>query len=155
MKINKLISIFLIIFLIIIIALFSLNFYQKKLSSTGPSVTIGREQVKVRVADTPEKREVGLSGTSSLNKNEGMLFLFDKEQYPSFWMKGMKYPIDILFINDQTIVTIYENVQPPKNDDAKLPLYQSSKPANIVLELPSGFTKNHKIKVGDYIKISL
>jgi uncharacterized membrane protein (UPF0127 family) len=57
-------------------------------------------EVKVEIADTPEKRQVGLMFREKLEKNSGMLFVFEEEQYVNFWMKNMKIPLDIIFISE-------------------------------------------------------
>lgn len=152
---NKLIGIFLAVLLIIgaVIIFFSLR--NGGLFGSGPKVTIGEEVLNVKIADTPEKRAVGLSETASLGENEGMLFLFDEEQYPAFWMKGMEFPIDIIFLDEKTVVTIYQDVQPPKDENGQLPLYQPTRPANRVLEVPAGFVKAHNLKVGDTVSVEL
>jgi uncharacterized membrane protein (UPF0127 family) len=51
------------------------------------------------VADTPEKREVGLSGVSRLAKFDGMLFPLEESPGTSFWMKNVFFPIDVYFFD--------------------------------------------------------
>ena len=52
-------------------------------------------KIKVELAITPEARAQGLSGRPSLSENEGVLFVFDKPDKYSFWMKNMNFPLDI------------------------------------------------------------
>src|SRR5690606_35019275 len=98
---------------------------------------------------------IGLSGKEKLEENNGMLFVFDKKDYHSFWMKNMKFPIDIIFLDNNTVVDIYKNVPPPKPGEnmAKLPVYRPSKAVNYVLEVPAGTADKAKIKVGDTIDL--
>lgn len=123
----------------------------------GPKgeVTINGRTFQVDIADTPEKREIGLSKKKSLSKNGGMLFLFDQSDYHSFWMKEMQFPIDIIYINNNKIVSVYENVQPPKDENAPLPLYKPTVPSDRVLEINAGLSKEYNIKTGDTAQIKL
>src|SRR5690349_12394377 len=65
-----------------------------------PRITIDNATFSVVVAKTPEEREKGLSGRDSLAQNSGMLFVFDHPDTYTFWMKGMKFPLDMIFIKD-------------------------------------------------------
>lgn len=108
----------------------------------------------VEVANTPELRKTGLGGRESLASNSGMLFVFDRAGKPSFWMKAMKFPIDIIWIKGSKIVDILQNVQPPSGDqaDSALPLYAPVTEVDKVLEVNAGDVVKYGIKVGDRIK---
>ena len=72
-------------------------------------VKINDKKYIVETAETPDEMAQGLIGVESLKDNEGMLFIFDDPQTVSFHMKGMKFPIDIVFINeDLKVISIYE-----------------------------------------------
>ena len=58
----------------------------------------------------------GLSGVGKLCRDCGMLFVFGKPKIQSFWMYGMKFPLDFVFIRDSRVVEVVENVQ--VNDDS-------------------------------------
>lgn len=104
------------------------------------------------VAVSPSAHEIGLSQTDSLPVDRGMLFLYDTPGFYQFWMKGMKFPLDILFIRDSTIVTIARNVPPPSGN-GDLPLYAPDKPANKVLEINAGLCDKYGIREGDTVEI--
>lgn len=124
------------------------NFDLKRSSS---AVTINDQTYKVTVVDTDATRQQGLSGKKSLKENEGMLFVFQqKGKYP-FWMKDMNFPIDIIFINDDTITDITKNAEP--NDSADRPQYAPSQDINYVLEVNAGETDKKNVKVGDKVTI--
>ena len=74
------------------------------------TVSMNNKTFKVTVAKTIEEKQKGLSGQKSLGQDKGMLFVFNEKGYYSFWMKDMKFPIDIIFIDGETIVTIYKNI---------------------------------------------
>src|SRR3990167_5277714 len=65
----------------------------------NPKATISNNSFELTVAETPKEMEIGLSETSSLPQNRGMIFLFKTPDYYSFWMKNMKISIDIIYIN--------------------------------------------------------
>lgn len=127
------------------------GFFNKKAQAT-----FNDQKVILDIADSPKEREMGLSGRNSLSDNRGMLFLFDEPVVPSFWMKGMKFSIDIIFINNDKIVTIYKNVPAPKTT-TEIPstYYQPTDPINKVIELKAGMADKFGLKVGDSIKLTL
>ncbi len=107
--------------------------------------TINNSSFNLILAKTPKEKEIGLSGKESLPKDQGMLFKFEKTGYYSFWMKNMKFPIDIIFIKNNKIVTIYNEVKPPANNK-ELAIYQPLEPADTVLEINSGLSKKYGFK---------
>lgn len=117
-----------------------------------PTATINNQAFKLYVAKSEKEKEVGLSGKDSLPQDYGMYFPFEKPDYYSFWMKNMKFPIDMIFLSNNRIVTIYENLEPPSQDLKSPPLYKSSEPADAVLEINAGLSKKYNIKVGDEIE---
>jgi len=107
--------------------------------------------IKVEVADTEQKREIGLMFRENLDENKGMLFVFDDEKYVTFWMKNTLIPLDIIFISSNgTINEIKENVQPCLADPCEL--YPSVNPSKYVLEVNANFSKKNGISVGDSVK---
>ncbi|CCF85758.1 DUF192 domain-containing protein [Nitrolancea hollandica] len=116
------------------------------------TVHIRGKKFSLDVATTPSAREIGLSQTDSLPVDRGMLFLYDTPDYYQFWMKGMKFSLDILFIRDSTIITIARNVPPPSGN-AELPRYAPDEPANKVLEINAGLCNKYGIREGDTVEI--
>ena len=117
------------------------------------TVKIGTHSFSVKVAKTSEEQQIGLSKTESLSKTSGMLFPFQKADYYAFWMKNMKFPIDILYINNKKIVTIFENVPAPASPNENPPLYHPTEPATMVLEIQGGLVTKYTIKEGDTVTI--
>lgn len=125
------------------------------------TVKIGNTSIKVDVADTDAERQKGLSGRSSLEKDSGMLFVINNNKVtPTFWMKDMKIAIDIIWIlssssdvKEGEIIQIDKNVEPPafNTPDNKLKLYSPKSAVDYVLEVNSGYSDLHNIKVGDAI----
>ncbi len=114
-------------------------------------VIIGNTVIEVEVAKTALAREQGLSRREKLEENKGMLFVFDKKDYHSFWMREMNFPIDIIWIADDKIVDIAHNV--PSTVSQFLKTYQPKEPVNFVLEVNAGFSESHGIKVGNKVEI--
>ena len=120
-------------------------------------VIVGESKVFVDIADTPSDWQIGLSEHKSLGKDNGMLFIFDKEDTrPSFWMEGMDFDIDIIWINDGKVTQIEQNVPKPDTGtpSAELPLYQPFDVIDYILEVNSGFVKENGIAVGDTVDFS-
>jgi uncharacterized membrane protein (UPF0127 family) len=106
-------------------------------------------RVSVEIADTHEKRALGLMYRRDLPALHGMLFLFPHQEPLSFWMKNTPLPLDIIFIDTtRTIVGIAQNTTP--FSEKMLP---SGKPAQFVLEVNGGFCQRHGIAVGDRVQL--
>jgi len=107
----------------------------------------------IEVANTPTKRELGLGERDSLPADHGMYFPFEIAQKWVFWMKGMRFPIDIVWIRDGKVVDIHRSVPPPK----VLPLetYSPIEPADAVLELNAGVTADIGLEPGDEVVLRI
>ncbi len=111
-----------------------------------------RVHVAVDVVETPMLRARGLSGRPGLAPEEGMLFLFETARIQSFWMKDMRFPIDILWIRDGRIVGISPNVPVPRTP-TELPQYPSPVPCDVVLEVRAGAAHRWGLLLGDAVRI--
>jgi uncharacterized membrane protein (UPF0127 family) len=105
------------------------------------------------IANDDKSRQVGLSERKSLDKNTGMLFIFDKKDTYSFWMKNTQIPLDIIFIDKDTIVDIVKNAPPQAGNTGKLPIYTPKKEENYVLEINGGQSDKYKFKIGDKVTL--
>ncbi len=122
------------------------------------TVTVSNESgalatVDARVADSPQERYDGLSGTDPLENGTGMLFVFPDESNVSFVMRGMTYPLDIVYIGaDGRITTIHTASVPPEGtSESDLERYPGR--AKWVLEVPAGWAERYDVTVGDRIDI--
>jgi len=117
---------------------------------TAERITVGSNTLAVDVADTPAKRQQGLSGRESLVQGSGMLFVFPQAGKWGFWMKDMRFAIDIIWADDDgVIVTIWPNVTP--NTYPKV--FYPHAPARYVLEVPAGYAATAGIGVGQKIVV--
>ena len=112
---------------------------------------IGQAEVIVEVADTGEKRSQGLAGRDGLEENQGMWFRFDQPGQYGFWMKGMKFSLDFVWISGDRVVEITENVPVSNEDSPKV--YQPQQPIEAMLEVNAGWVKGNGIKVGDEVVV--
>jgi len=147
-----------ILFIILVfIAVFGIIFQSFRRNSIpflkSPKATIDNHSFNLTVAKTLKETQIGLSEKKSLDQNSGMFFVFEGPAFYSFWMKNMKFPIDIIFIKGDKIVTIYENVNPPKTINESLSTYKPEEPADKVLEINAGLSKKYNIKKGNTVKI--
>lgn len=115
-------------------------------------VKIGRTQVQVEIAATPEKRAQGLSGRVELADDHGMLFPMGEPQVYAFWMKAMRFPLDIIWIRDGRVVDISENVPAPTAGELPVSV-RPREPIDYVLEVNAGFVEKKGIGVGDRVEI--
>jgi hypothetical protein len=111
--------------------------------------------VNVELARTEPQRARGLGGHAPLGEREGMLFIFDQPGLYAFWMKGMTFPLDIMWIEDDRVVHLEVDLPPPGpgSRDADLPVYGPRNPAHLVLEVHAGFAKKHGVGIGTLVEI--
>lgn len=120
-------------------------------------ISVGNAKLNVEVASTTAAQTQGLSHREQLTDTQGMLFDLRSRPIgkPTFWMKDMKFDLDIIWIKDFKVVDISKNV--PKPDPLvspnELPKYSPKENADMVLEVNSGWSDENKIKVGDKITL--
>src|SRR3989344_3643663 len=148
----------LLLFALLLIIIGGLVLVQNYLKEGGVSffkktsiIVINNQSFKVAVADSQRKWEIGLSETKSLQKDQGMIFLFDKSDYYSFWMKKIKILNYIIYINKKKKITIKKNVQLIKDKENPI-IYSSTQPANKVLEIQAGLSEKYNFKKGDKVQ---
>ncbi len=129
---------------------------QAKMSEKSPAIEVNGISLEVEIANTPEKQMQGLSGRGELKEGAGMLFPYAPPQEVTFWMKDMLIPIDMIFIMDSKVVTLYEHVKPEPNiPQNQLKHYSSVLPIDYVLEVPAGWSQKNGVTVGSSTDISL
>ncbi|MDO8470701.1 MAG: DUF192 domain-containing protein [bacterium] len=111
-------------------------------------VSLKGHQLSVEIADTPAKQGQGLSERVSMKEGEGMLFVFQHPHIPSFWMKDMHFPLDIIWIDEsRAIVGIERNV--PTSSFPQT--FSPTQPVLYVLELNASWADRYGVVVGDRI----
>lgn len=112
-------------------------------------IKINNKVIKVELAKTANEKQQGLSNIEKLCDDCGMLFIFDEKDLRFFWMKDMKFSIDMIWIDDDKIVNITKNADLPQGEN--IPTYSSDKKVNYVLEVNANFCEDNNIKVNDKI----
>ncbi len=104
----------------------------------------------IEIADSDYERETGLMYRSSMEPNQGMLFVFEDVAMHYFYMKNTEFPLDLIFVDDQMkIASFQKNAQPLK--ETSLP---SKVPVKYVLEVNAGLADKWSLAVGDSIVYS-
>ncbi|WP_062053142.1 DUF192 domain-containing protein [Aquimarina longa] len=104
-------------------------------------------KLNIEIADDEYQIQTGLMYRTSMQNNQGMLFMFPEEAPRSFYMKNTKIPLDIIFIDSKNkVVSIQKNARPL--DESLLP---SDGPAQYVLEVNAKLTTTWNLKKGDSI----
>jgi uncharacterized protein len=119
------------------------------------NVTVNGLTLVADIAVTNEQMAKGLSVKDGLAENEAMLFVFGNEAEHTFWMKDMKFPIDIIWIDsDKTIIHIEHNLQ-PCNSGVLCPTYKPTDDSMYVLETIGGFAEKYNIVKGTWVEFEL
>lgn len=119
---------------------------------TGTLVIGDRVTVTVELARSVQEQARGLSGRRELKPGHGMLFVYSRPQPVGIWMKDMRFSLDILWIRDGRVVHIEEHA-PPLVPGGPERVYTAT--ADLVLELPAGFSARERIRVGDPVKVQI
>lgn len=147
---SKIIIAIIVLLFLLGVGYFLYSNFGKTLLQKQPVATINNHKFELIIAKSAKEKEIGLSSYKSLPNDKGMLFPFGKDGYYSFWMKDMKFSIDIIFLKNNKIVTIYEKVPVPTKGGSLL-IYNPTSPADTVLEINSGLSKKYNLKVGDRV----
>ena len=137
---------FLMIFLLVFLSSCAQNYDQVLIDNGKGSIIIN-----VQIADDNKERTQGLMFIEKLDENDGMLFIFEKEEGRAFWMKNTLIPLDMIFINDELQIVDIKNAVPCKQDPCAL--YSSKKSAKYVLEVNSGFAERNEVVEGSKITV--
>lgn len=118
-------------------------------SSAGKhAIFFGNVEAFVDVARTPAERVKGLSGREAMQTNEGLLFVFEKNDTHAIWMKDMRFPIDIIWIDELfSVVDVAENVLPSSFPE----IFKPKQSAKFVLEVNAGWVAHNNVRLGDKV----
>ncbi|MDP6455275.1 MAG: DUF192 domain-containing protein [SAR202 cluster bacterium] len=121
-------------------------------ASSSPTVSIADHTFDVEVAFTADTRDDGLAGRDSIPDMTGMIYVYESGETEDAWMKGMRFPLDFMWIDsDCRIIDTHPNapIPPPNSSDRLLPTYWSIGQATYVLEVNAGTLSELGIRVGD------
>lgn len=142
-------TIILIFLLVAILASFFV--FGRTEGETKEILKIGSRQIEIETVSTQKKIQQGLSGRESLPANSGMYFVLGEARKATFWMKEMKFSLDIIWINDGKITAIEKNAPIPAGTN--IPTFNSPGLVTHVLEVNTGFTDRYSIKIGDKVEL--
>lgn len=143
----------LIVLAIVIVFAMGVRIYDARWPSA--TVQIGGQTLSVLVANSFQHHKAGWSNKNTMEKYQGMLFIFSDRGQHTMVMRDMRFPLDILWIDGSQVVDIAPNLAPePGKTEAELIPYFSRVPSNLVLELPAGFAVKYGVRVGDEVKIA-
>src|SRR5437867_3372076 len=106
--------------------------------------------VMADIAITDEQKTEGLDIKNNMTENHGMLFVFQQPDRYGFWMMGMKFPIDIIWLDSNGTVTHIEHSLIPcaqANSNHACPTYFPDKDSLFVLDTRAGFSMKHNVQV--------
>jgi len=145
--VSKLILIF---FLIFIAGLMVSPYFQKK----ELQVCFKDHCFIAELALAREEKRQGLMFRKSLEENRGMLFVYEKEEMRSFWMKNVLIPLDIIWLDqDKKVVHISENAQPCL--ELPCPSLKPNSPVKYVFEINGGLASEIGLVVGDKLEFQI
>lgn len=114
------------------------------------AISIGNSVLKAEVVNSAANKLRGLGGRKSINDGEGMLFVFSYDDYHGIWMKNVRFPIDIFWLNnDFRIIDFKMAIKPESYPE----IFYPREKARFILETGAGFAEKRKIKFDDLVKI--
>lgn len=135
-----------------IIIVLLLTFYLMNKDSSN-KVCIEDNCFIVEVVSSGPEREQGLMYRESLDKNKGMLFIFDNEGSYPFWMKNTLIPLDMIWINSEGVIVDIREAIPCEADPCLI--YSHAGSAKYVLEINKGLSSELEIEIGQIAKSNL
>lgn len=130
-----------------------LNFIRKRLSYASCTLYIGNVRLKAIMADSFIKRAIGLMYRENIAEDECMLFTFHGESMLGIWMKSMKFPIDIIWLDSGKNIVAIKEALPPCKGIISCKTYYPERKSMYVIELHSGFVKKNSVTKLTEIKI--
>jgi uncharacterized membrane protein (UPF0127 family) len=116
------------------------------------TVKIGDDHIKAEIAQSDQDKEQGLSGSSCIGVDQGMLFVFKESGKYDFWMKDMKFPIDIIWLNQSKQAV---KVEPGVSPETYPKTFVNERPAMYVLELRAARAQQLNIVEGSQLQFNL
>ncbi|MEM7565302.1 MAG: DUF192 domain-containing protein [Pseudomonadota bacterium] len=110
-------------------------------------ISINQNHYQVEIADSVEKRRLGLMHRQKLEDNHGMLLVYPNNGDHRIWMKNMLIPLTVIWINNQFSVVEIKKILPCAAPPCEI--YSSPFASRFVLELNDG---NHPIRIGDRVR---
>jgi uncharacterized membrane protein (UPF0127 family) len=107
----------------------------------------GERSFSIEVADEPAERAAGLMYRETMADNHGMLFVFERTQNATFWMKDTPMPLDLVFVGQDGLVKVIRQGEPRSEA-----VISPGEPVRFVLELKAGTAARDGIEDGDLLR---
>lgn len=131
------------------IKIFDINSPDNPLKNIFSSKRADYKCLKLEQVSSPGALKQGLSGRISMPEDQGMLFVFDRPSRYCFWMKDMRFPIDIIWLSaDKKVLEFAENVEPKTYPNNFCP----AQPAQFVIEVNAGVAREVKLEEGKQLQ---
>jgi uncharacterized membrane protein (UPF0127 family) len=117
------------------------------------TISVSGKSYQAIIADTSIKRAIGLMFRESLPKGACMLFIFRSAGHHAIWMRNMKFPIDVIWLNEKLEVVDSKAQIKPCESILSCPEYSPSEMASYLIEFNAGVTKREKIRAGSKARI--
>lgn len=114
-------------------------------------VEIGSKRVAVELAQTPADQAKGLGYRDELAWGKGMYFTYAHPAFYSFWMRGMRFSIDIVWIRQGRIVDLHADV--PFEAGGNGPTLRPREAVDAVLEVPAGYAAASGWRIGNRVQL--
>ena len=119
-------------------------------ASSSVEWSLTGETMTLQIASTPAQEELGLGGISSLASLSGMFFVFDAPNTYGFWMKGMEFPLDIIWLDQDFKIIHIENGLSPSTYPK---IFYPGAPAMYVIEVNAGIAERFSLQIGQMMEI--
>ena len=139
-------------YVLIILGIFTAYYYFRH--PIGEKVIINGHTIHLELAVTQGEKEKGLGYRDSLAADHGMLFVYDHPERYGFWMKGMRFPLDYIWINGNKVADLSRNIPAPANETTQPVSLAPGFPADKVLEVNAGVIDRFDINIGDLVQIT-
>lgn len=132
-----------------------LRLYYGRLKFRNITGTYKNHKLALEVADTTEKRRLGLSFRGGLNEGKGMLFVYPDLRRNIIWMMNMRFSIDVLWLDEQKRIVYMVKNAPKSSSWLDFAIYNPRPESMYVIELPVGTAKKQKIRLGNKINFRI
>ena len=138
--------------IIVIIILATIVFFIAKSNANSQQACIENKACfDIEIVDSDEELVLGLSNRNQIPESQGMLFVLSEESAPRFWMKSMRFPIDIIWINSEMRVSGIVRDFQPCEPDGVCPVVYPDEEISYVFEINSGLSDAYGFEEGDRV----
>ncbi len=130
-----------------------LGLIARRLKYRSATASLRGKVIKLELADSALKRAIGLMYRDGLATDNGMLFIFGRDGRPGIWMRNMRFPIDIAWLDKRFRIVDFVEKAKPCSIGCKV--YKPAASARYVLEFGAGTIRARGIRVGDIVRITL